>query len=72
MCVQFLTRFSKIAIQGKGPDGNWARKQLVYRKAKNLRVIRPPDICVNLVVSIFTLLAAKQYVDNLFHSLTVL
>ena len=45
---QDLTRF---AIQAKGPDGKWTRKQLAYREPNNfhLRVTRPPEICVNLV-----------------------
>ena len=27
------TRFNKIAIQGKGPDGKWTRKPLAYRES---------------------------------------
>ena len=37
-----LTRFNKIATQGKGPDGKWIRKPLVYRT-------RHPEIYVSLV-----------------------
>ena len=46
-----LTRFNKTNIQGKGPDGKWTRKPLAYRESNifNLCVIRPPEICVNLV-----------------------
>ena len=29
--VILLTRFNKIAIQGKGPDSKWTRKPLTYR-----------------------------------------
>ena len=45
------TRFNKIAIQGKGPDGRWIKKPLAYQESKifYLCVIRPPEICVNLV-----------------------
>ena len=43
-----LTRF---AIQAMGPDGKWTRQLLAYRESKyvHLRVIRPPEVCVNLV-----------------------
>ena len=46
-----LQRFNKIAIQGKGPDGKWARKPLAYRESNIFSpcVMRPPEICVNLV-----------------------
>ena len=46
-----LTRFNKIAIQGKGPDGKWTRKPLAHRESNifNLCVICPPEICGNLV-----------------------
>ena len=37
-----------------------------------LCVTRPLEICVNLVLSTFTLLAVTQSLDNLFHSLLVL
>ena len=33
-------------------------------------VIRPPEIYVNLVLNIFTLLVVIQYVDNLFNLLS--
>ena len=39
-----LTRFNKIAIQDKGPDGKSTRKPLWH-----LCVTRPSEICVNLV-----------------------
>ena len=38
----------------------------------HLRVTWSPEICVNLVLSIVTLLAVTQSVDNLFHSFIVL
>ena len=43
-----LTRF---AIQAKGSDGKWTRTPLDYRESNNvhLRIMRPPEICVNLV-----------------------
>ena len=46
-----LTRFKKIFIQGKYPDGKWTRKPLAYRESNilNVCVILPPEICVNLV-----------------------
>ena len=46
-----LTRFNKIAIQDKGPDGKWTRKPLAYRESNNVHLLiaRPPEICVNLV-----------------------
>ena len=49
--VQSLPRFNKIAIQGKVQDGKWTRKPLAYRESNmfNLGVIRPPEICVNVV-----------------------
>ena len=31
--VDDLTRFNKIAIQGKGPDDKWTRKPLAYRES---------------------------------------
>ena len=45
------SRFNKIAIQGKSPDGKWTRKPLAYRESNifNLCIISPPEICVNLV-----------------------
>ena len=45
------TRFNKIAIQCKFPYVKWTRKPLAYRESNifNLCVIRPPEICVNLV-----------------------
>ena len=48
---QSLTRFNKIAIQGKGPDGKYTRKSLAYQEpiVCYLCVTHPPDICVNLV-----------------------
>ena len=51
VCVCYLTRSSKIAIQAKGPDGKWTRKPLAYRESKifHLFVTRPPEICVNIV-----------------------
>ena len=70
-----LARFKKIAIKGKGPDGNWTRKPLAYRESNifNLCVIRPPEICVKtLHINIFTQLAVTQSMDNLLHSLNVL
>ena len=41
-----LIRFSKIAIQGKGPGGKWTRKQLASRESNifNICVIRPPEM----------------------------
>ena len=44
-------RLNKVAIQGKGSDGKMTRKQLAYRESNifNLCVVRPPEICVNLV-----------------------
>ena len=58
-----LTRFNKIAIQAKGPDGKRTRKQLAYRESNNvqLRVTRPPQICANI-------LFPYSYVDKFFHS----
>ena len=49
--VLLLTRFNNIAIQGKGPDGKWTRKLVVYRQSNmfNLCVTHSPEICVNLV-----------------------
>ena len=46
-----MHRFNKIAIKGKGPDGKWTRKPLAYRESItfHLCIIRPPEICVNLV-----------------------
>ena len=46
-----FARQDKIAIQGKDPDGKWTRKPLAYQESNifNLCVIRPPEICVNLV-----------------------
>ena len=38
----------------------------------HLFVTRPPEICVNLVLNIFMLLAVTQSVDNVFHSFMVL
>ena len=45
------SRFNKIVIQGKDPDGKWTRKSLVYRESNifHLCVTRPPEICVNFV-----------------------
>ena len=31
--LEYLTRFNKIAIQDKGPDGKWPRKPLAYRES---------------------------------------
>ena len=56
-----FSHLNKIAIQGKGPDGKWTRKTLAYQESNifNLCVIRPPEICVNLVFKhIFT---ARSY-----------
>ena len=33
----FLTRFNKIAIQGKGPDGKWTSKPLAYQESNILK-----------------------------------
>ena len=46
-----LTIFNKIAIQGKGLDGKWTRKPLDCGGSNifNLCLIRPPEICINLV-----------------------
>ena len=64
-----LTRFNKIAIQDKGPDGKWTKKPLAYRESKifHLCVTRPPEMCQPFL-NIFMLLAVTQSVDNLFHS----
>ena len=69
-----VSRFNKIAIQCKGPDGKWARKPLAYRESNffHLFVTNSPEICVNLVLNIFMLLAVTQSVDNVFHSFMVL
>ena len=39
-----------------------------YRELNNvhLYVTRPPEICVNLFLNIFTLLTVTQFVDDLF------
>ena len=68
-----ILRFSKvkkICHPNQSPDGKWTRKPLAYRESNivHLRVTRPPEICVNLVLNIFTLLAVTQSVDNLFNS----
>ena len=67
------TRFNKISIHGKCPDCKWTRKPLVYRESNifNLCVIRPPEICVNLVFKHIHA-AVTQSVDNLFRSFIVL
>ena len=46
-----LTRFNKIAIQGKGPDSKWTRKPLAYRESNifHICVTRPPEDIINLV-----------------------
>ena len=33
-----ITRFNKIAIQGKGPDGKWTRKPLTYRESNSFHL----------------------------------
>ena len=38
----------------------------------HLRVTRPPEICVKLVLNMFTLLAVTQSIDNMFNSFIVL
>ena len=45
-----ITRYDKIAIQGKGPDGKWRRKPLAYQESNtfHLCVTRPPDKCVTV------------------------
>ena len=50
-CVHQHEDLTRFAIQGKGPDGKWARKPLAYRESNNvhLRVAGPSEICVNLV-----------------------
>ena len=52
LACTLCTRFNKIAIQGKGPDGKWTRKPLAYRESNifHLCVTRPPEMCDNLGV----------------------
>ena len=38
-----LTRFDKIAIQGKGPDGKWTRKPLAYRESNIFNLCTIPQ-----------------------------
>ena len=73
MKKHLLTRFNKIAIQGKDPDGKWTRKPLAYRESTFfcLHVIHPPEICANFVFN-YILAASSCTIDNLFHSLIVL
>ena len=47
--ILLLTRFNKIAIQGKGSNDKWTRKPLAYREFL-IFVICPPEICVNIVI----------------------
>ena len=78
MNIAYFSSFNKIltrfAIQAKGPDGKWTRKPLAYRESNNVHLLitRPHEICVYLILNIFTLLAVTQSVDNLFHSFIVL
>ena len=70
MATDDLTRF---VIQAKGQYGKWTKKPLAYRESNNfyLPVTHPPEICVNPVLNIFTLLTVMQFLDNLFHSFIV-
>ena len=49
--LDLTTDLTRFATQAKSPDGKWTRKPLAYRESTNvdLRVTRPPEICVNLV-----------------------
>ena len=39
-------RFNKIAIRGKGPDGKWTKKPLVFRESKIFHLcVTRPDMC---------------------------
>ena len=69
-----LTRFNKIAIQGKGPDGKWTRKPLAYLESTIFSsMCDPPRRYVStLFLDIFALLAVTQYFNNMFHSFIVL
>ena len=72
--VSHILDLKRLPSKGKGPDGKWTRKPLVYREFKQFSSMCYPLLkyLSTLFLNIFTLLVFTQPVGDVFHSLIVL